>query len=264
MHIIKRELRANLKSLIIWCIIVILLIIMMVSEFSAYYNNPEMEKILSSMPKVLLEAFSITGANLTTTTGFISIASIYFYIMLGFFSVMLGSNIISKEERDKTGEYLLTLPISRTDILKSKLIASIINSIVLNIITGVAIILSMYKYNLDSKFYKFILLMQISIFILQMIYLSLGMLLASKLKRYKSSGKISATILLCTYFLSILIGMSSKIDFLKYLTPFKYFEASYLLKNEKLELVYIIISITIICTCLAFTFINYSKRDLRI
>lgn len=264
MHIIKRELRANLKSLIIWCIIVTLLIVMMVSEFSAYYNNPEMEDILSSMPKAMLEAFSITGANLTTTTGFISMASIYFYIMLGVFSVMLGSSIISKEERDKTAEYLLTLPISRVDILKSKLIASVINCIVLNVVTGTVIILSMYKYNLDSEFYKFILLVQISIFILQMIYLSLGMFLASKLKRYKSSSKISASILLFTYFLSIVISMSSKIEFLKYLTPFKYFEASYILRNGKLELVYIIISVTIICTSLVATFLIYSKRDLRI
>ena len=68
MHVIKWELKANLKSLLIWCAIFTALIFMMTSEFSAYYNNPEMADIMKMFPEAMLKAFSMDNANLTTTT----------------------------------------------------------------------------------------------------------------------------------------------------------------------------------------------------
>ncbi len=46
MNIFFRELRANLKSLLIWSGIVILFNIVGFSKFSAFYNNPELLSIL--------------------------------------------------------------------------------------------------------------------------------------------------------------------------------------------------------------------------
>ncbi len=40
MNIFFRELKANLKSLVIWCVIMILLIVVGLAKFSAYYSNP--------------------------------------------------------------------------------------------------------------------------------------------------------------------------------------------------------------------------------
>ena len=98
LHIIKWEFKTQLKSLMIWSIIFVIFLFMMTSEFSAYYNNPEMLDVMEMMPEALLKAFSMDSANLTTTTGYLSIASIYFCLMVGLYAVLLGSSIISKEE----------------------------------------------------------------------------------------------------------------------------------------------------------------------
>ncbi len=264
MNVIKRELRAHLKSLIIWSVSIFAVILMAMSEFSAYYNNPEMAAILDALPQAMLKAFSLNSANLTTLSGYISILSIYFYMMLGIHAVLLGSSILSKEERDKTAEFLYSLPVTRKKVITGKLTAAIINCIALLGITCLAVIISGLNYKPGKQFYDFLTLCVFSMFTIQMVFLSIGLLTASILKRYKRSGSISVSILLFTYIVSILTGLSDKIEFLKYITPFKYFEPLYFLTHTKPEGVYIIISISIILIGLTGTYYFYPKRDLNI
>jgi ABC-2 type transport system permease protein len=56
MNIFFRELRANLKSLIIWSVIVIVLILMAVAKFSAFAADPKTIAMLDSMPPVRMSA----------------------------------------------------------------------------------------------------------------------------------------------------------------------------------------------------------------
>ncbi|MBN1139998.1 MAG: ABC transporter permease subunit, partial [Anaerolineae bacterium] len=113
MNIFVRELKANLKSLIIWSVIVILFIVMGVSKFSAYYNNPEMLAIFDAMPPQLVKAMEFEALDLTTLNGFIGLMFTYYALLLGIAATMWGSDVISKEERDKTVEFALTLPVTR-------------------------------------------------------------------------------------------------------------------------------------------------------
>jgi len=264
MNIIKRELRAHLKSLIIWSLCMLAFIFSMMSEFSAYYNNPEMGEILNMMPEELLKAMSMEAANLTTVSGFLSIASLYFYIMLGIYAVLMGSSIISKEERDKTVEFFMTLPISRVQVISSKLIAAVILNIILNLVTLAAIILSTVQYDKIDDYTKYLTLLVLGIFIIQMIFLSVGMLLAAVVKRYKKSGSIGVSLLMVLYIASIVMSFSKDLDFIKYITPFKFFESSYILRELHFESVYVVISVIIIVGSLVGTFIVYPRRDLKI
>ncbi len=260
----KRELRAHIKSLVIWGACVSVLLLASMSEFSAHYGNPEMAAILNEMPEAMLKAFNMSAANLTTVAGYVSVIAVLIYIILGVHAVLLGSSILSKEERDKTVEFLLTLPVSRQRVIAGKWIAALANCVILLGVTGIVLIALIAKYEPDRSVYAFLGILSISTLILQLLFLSIGMLMASLLKRYKRSGSVSVSILLVTYFLSVLVGLSDKIDFLKYLTPFKYFEASYLLNEHKLEGIYLLISMCIIAVGMIGTFIFYPKRDVHI
>jgi ABC-2 type transport system permease protein len=237
---------------------------MMVSEFSAYYHNPEMAQILDAMPQKMLEALSMAGANLTTVIGFISMASVYFYLLLGIYSGLLGSSIISKEERDKTVEFFLTLPISRARVIWSKLAAAVLLSLSLNLVIAITLYSTTMKYDQGENFNKFLFLMMLGIFIIQMIFMTVGMLLAATLKRYKLSGMISMSIIFGAYVLSIITALSKNLENLKYFTPFKFFEAGTLSRELAFEPVYVIISIGIILVSVIGTFVIYPKRDVHI
>ncbi len=263
MNIITRELRSNLKSLLIWSGSLIAVIVMMLSEFSAYYNNPDMAQIMESMPKALMDAFSMSNANLTTVSGYVSITVVYVNLMLGIYAVLLGNSIIAKEERDKTAGFLMTMPVTRTKVLIGKIAAAIINCmIVLAVVIGSLYIFTL-KYNPDQEFYRFLWLITMTTGVFEAVFLSIGLFLASAVKRYKMSSGIGLGILFALYVLSVLVALSEKIDFLKYVTPFKYFEASILLQNDSIEGKYLIISFAWIVLFMFLTFKIYNNRDLR-
>lgn len=135
MNIFLREVKANLKSLLIWSVIVALFIMVGVSKFQAYYGNPEMLKILDAMPPALLAAFSMDAFNLTTVSGFYGLMFSYYALILAIAAAMWGSDIISKEERDKTVEFSLTLPVTRSRVVTAKALAALVNCILLLLVT---------------------------------------------------------------------------------------------------------------------------------
>jgi ABC-2 type transport system permease protein len=84
------------------------------------------------------------------------------------------------------------------------------------------------------------------------------------MKKHKLSGSTAVWILLGTYFLSILVGLDKDLDFLKYLTPFKYFDPALFLRESRLEITFVLLSVAIITACMAGAYASYAKRDLYI
>lgn len=265
MNIFLRELRANFKSLLIWSGIVIVFNLVGFAKFSAYYGNPEMLAILDSMPPAMLAAFGVGGAfNLTTVVGFYGIMITYFGLILGIAAAMWGSDIISKEEREKTVEFSMTLPVTRTRLITAKAAAALVNCIILLLISWGITLVSAQQYKPDSDFYNYVTISIPAYFLMQMIFLALGIFLGCAMKKHKQAGSTAVWILLGSYFLSILIGLNKDLDFLKYLTPFKYFDPAQLLHESRLEMPFVLLSVVIIAACMAAAYASYAKRDLYI
>ncbi len=264
MNIFFRELKANFKSLLIWGGVVILFVFMAFSKFSAYYGNSEMLAIFDSMPPAVLAAFNVTAFNLTTLTGFFGVMVTYFALILAIAAAMWGSDIISKEERDKTVEFSLTLPVTRGKLITAKIAAVVVKCIVLLLITWGILLVSAQKYNPDSKFYSFVSLSMFALFITQMIFMTVGVLLGCAMKQHKLAGSVAVSIILGAYFFSIISGLSKNLEFLKYFTPFLYFNPATMLHESRIELIFIWLSAGIVAVALIGAYYSYSKRDLYI
>jgi len=262
MNIFLRELKANLKSLLIWSAIIAVLIMMAVAKFSAFAGDPETLKMLDSMPQVLLDALSMRGFNLTTLSGFYGVMFIYFGLMGAIAAAMWGSDIISKEERDKTVEFSLVLPVSRSKVITAKALAALVNSIAFVLITWAVSLVMVRSYNPDPAFHAFLGLEMRAMFAIELIFLAIGLLLGCAMKQYKRAGSTAVAIILATYFMSIMSGMQEKLDFLKYFTPFKYFDAGELFRSGTMNGTYLLISAAIIVISLAAAYWIYNKRDL--
>ncbi len=264
MNIFFRELKANFKSLLIWGGIAILFISVGFSKFSAYYGNPELLAILNDMPPALLEAFKMNAFNLTTLTGFFGVMFTYFALILSISAAMWGSDIISKEERDKTVEFSLTLPVTRSKLITAKTAAAVINCIGLLLITWGITLVNAANYQPDSEFFSFLSLSMLSLFTMQMIFLAVGVFLGSALKQYKRASSIAVSLLLGTYFISIISGLNENLAFLKYFSPFNYFNPATLLNESKIELPFVWLSVGIITVSLIGAYVTYARRDLYI
>jgi ABC-2 type transport system permease protein len=264
MNIFRRELKANFRSLLIWGVIIILFSTIGFSKFSAYEGNPEMLAILDSIPPALLAAFSFNAFNLTTITGFFGIMFTYFSLILSIAAAMWGSDIIAKEERDKTVEFSLTLPVPREKLVTAKILAVMVNCIGLLLITWGITLFNATNYQPDREFYNFLSLSMLALFILQMIFLAVGILLGCAMKQHKRASSVAVSIILGTYFLSIIAGLNKDLEFLKYFSPFKYFNPAILLNESRIELLFVWISAGIIAASFVGAYVSYSRRDLYI
>ena len=264
MNIFLRELKANVKSLVIWSVIVALLIMIAVAKFSAFAGDPEILAVLDSVPEAIMDVLNMRAFNLVTLSGFYGVMFIYFGLMGAIAAAMWGSDIISKEERDKTVEFSLVLPVSRSKVITTKALAALVNCIAFVFIVWVVSIAAVQQYKPDQAFYDFLALEMQAMFVIELIFLAIGLLLGCAMKQYKRSSSTAISIILAAYFMSILSGMQQKLAFLKYFTPFKYFDAGELFRTGKIDGRYLLVSAAIIVVSVAAAYRTFNKRDLYI
>lgn len=177
---------------------------------------------------------------------------------------MLGATIIAKEERDKTAEFLFVKPVSRPRIICAKLSVAVVNIVMLNIVAGISSLYLVGTYNEGESVKTDIIIAMSAMLILQLLFLTIGSAIAAISKKTKLTVAISTGLLLMTYILSIAIDLNEKLTLLKYLTPFKYFEAQIVINGNGLERKFIILSLSIVIIFSLITFVFYRKKDLQV
>ncbi len=264
MNIYRRELRANLKSLIIWSVIVALLAWIAMIKFSAFADDPEMLAVMDAMPKQIMNALEMNAFNLTTLNGFLGVLFFYYALMGAIAAGLWGSGVIAGEERNKTIEFALTLPVSRTRFLMAKSLAALTLSLIFVLVTWAATLLAMQPYQPDGEVTAFLARLMLGMAAIEIIFLAVGLLAACALKRPKRAGAVVIAIILTAFYLSMISGLDERVDFLKYLTPFKYFDAATLLHQGGVDGVYWALSAGVILLSLAGAYVAYNRRDMAI
>jgi ABC-2 type transport system permease protein len=262
MNLYLRELKANLKPLIIWCASIMIFILIGMGKYAAMGDTGQpLNEMIANMPKSIQAIMGGGAFDLNTALGFYAIVFLYLVLMSTIQSGLLGASIILKEERDQTSDFLLTKPISRQKVITAKLLATTTNILIVNLITLIASILIIGGYSKEN-ITKEIFTLMVGMLFLQLMFMTIGMVFAASNRYKKRSGHITLAILLTTYFLSIIVDMVERLAFLRYLTPFKYFDAKTLLINGGFNLIYILITILLSGGCIYLTYCLYHKRDL--
>jgi ABC-2 type transport system permease protein len=267
MNIYIRELKAHRKSIIIWSIAMILFVIMGMQKFSTLVGgnggSDEMMKLIDSMPSFLKAMWGVSSFDLTKATGYFGVLFSYLVLMSGVHASMLGSSIIYKEERDKTVEFLMVKPVSRKTIVTSKMLASLTNIVIFNLVTFITSIFVLKGFT-NEPIFSIIILSMIAMFFIQIIFLVMGSCAALIMKKPKRAGMITLFILIGAFFLSLIIDMSDKLEILKVLTPFKYFDAKEFFMSKQLSISFIVFTLIISTILMIKSYKQYEKRDLNI
>lgn len=226
-------------------------------------STQSMNQVIESLPRIIKVILGTGSLNITTPLGYYGMLYLYLSVMLSVHAAMLGATIVSKEERDKTAEFLFSKPITRTYVMTSKLIASSIQMILLNIISFISSFLFIEPYNnetqsLGSEVFTF----TAGLLLLQFIFLSIGTSTAAINKKSKAAPSIAAGILLFCFFLSVFIDITGKLDFFRYFTPFKYVVAEEILNTGRIDTIYVILSVVIMVLMTSMTYVFYQRRDI--
>jgi ABC-2 type transport system permease protein len=264
MNIFFREMKAYRKSIIFWSIGIIFLVASGMAKYKATASNGQITELFNEMPKSLQAIMGTGELDLSKASGYFGILVLYLFLMATIHAVMLGANIIAKEERDKTAEFLFVKPASRTKVIMFKLLGALVNILIFNGITWVSSVLIVGKYSNGENVNSDIAVVMVGMFILQMLFLVIGTAIAAISKNSKKASSYATGILLVSFILSIAIDLNEKIEDLKYLTPFKYFEAKNIMYSGGFDVVFTTIAIGLIFALTIITFFSFKKRDLHL
>lgn len=265
MNIVLRELKANLKSLLIWCGAQFFVIFAGMIKYSTFKSTSvDINSIFASLPKGVKAMFGIGEIDLTKIEGYYTIFFLFFMLLAGIHAVMLGVVLIAKEERDHSADFLFAKPVTRTRVITAKLAAGLVNVVAFNLLTWGSSLYFIALYNDGNPLADKVMTMMAALIILQILFLSLGAVLGAVLRTAKLASSVATAILLGTFFISVGISIDSRIEFLKYVTPFNFFEAKSLMFGGSFHVWSFIMSAILIAACLYFTYQQFSKRDLAI
>jgi ABC-2 type transport system permease protein len=265
MNIFMREMKSHRKSLLFWSIGVILMVITGMSKYASMSSSGQsMNEMIAKMPTSIKVVFGFGSFDISKASGYYGILFLYLLLMATIHATMLGATIVAKEERDKTSEFLFVKPVSRNTIITAKLLAAFVNIVVLNLVTFISSLVIVGNYSDGEAVSGDIALTMAGMFILQLLFMVLGSALAAVKRRPKTAASLAAGVLLLTYILSIAIDLNASMEALKYVTPFKYFEAKNIMFGGGLEPLFIFLSVVVIVALTMVTYVFYQKRDLNI
>lgn len=262
MNMFLYELRASRKSTIVWTISLVSVLVLFMSLFPSFSKDvDEVNKLLEGFPEPVRKALGLEIGSLGSLLGYYSYSFTYLALAGAIQAMNLGTNILSKEVREKTADFLLTKPVTRTQIVKAKLLAAVTSLLITNLVFLGAAGLTATMVKTEAYDAKVFYMISITLFFIQLIFLAFGLLASVIIPRIKSVLAVS----LGTVFAFFLIGMlaSTGEDEVKRLfSPFKYFEANYIIEHSTYEISFLIVAISIIVVSDVTTFIIYRKKDI--
>ncbi|WP_442593681.1 ABC transporter permease subunit [Neobacillus sp. D3-1R] len=262
MNIFLYEWKAYRKSTIIWSIVLLTLVVLFMSMFPSISKDAvQYKKLLEGYPEGVRKAIGLNIDSFFSLLGFYSYSFLYITLCGAIQAMNLGVSIVSKEVREKTADFLLTKPVTRSSIITSKVMAALTALLVTNIvfIIGSSLVASQVKVEDFSK--QAFFLISLTLLFTQFIFFALGLVLSILMKKIKSVITVS----LGTVFFFFIIAMLSSTSgdgVERYLSPFKFFDTAYIIKHSSYELSFLITGIVIMIVSIFTSYLVYIKKDI--
>lgn len=262
MNMYLHELNVYKKSTIIWTISLSAIALIFLAMFPGFTSNAsDVKKLFEGYPVALRNALGLSLDSFTTLLGFYSFTFLYITLCGAIQAMNLGTSIISKEVSEKTADFLLTKPVSRIQIMTAKLLSALTSLVITDVIyfTVASIMASVITSKAFSM--KIFFLISATLFFIQLIFLAIGVIVSVMVPKIKSVLPVSLGTVFAFFFISM-FGAAVGDNNLRYITPFKYFDSAYIIKNASYETSYIILEVVLIIIAIGASYIIYSKKDI--
>ncbi len=260
----KREMKINLKSFLIWTAILIGLFLVVFLVYPSIISSENVEMIDTMMkifPEEMLKAFNMDISSIDTAFGWLKSEGFVFILLItGIYSGILGSNILLKEESDKTIEYLNSLPVTRKKIAENKIICGLFYIILMVIIVGIFNFIGLtLSGEFDKKSY---ILLSITPMFSSIVIFSICLFLSTFTHKTKKTLGISLGIVFASYFLNIISELGESTEFLKYISIFTLADIRNVIIDVAINPLMAILAIGITLIFIILTIIHYERKEL--
>lgn len=260
MTLMKHELKQGRKSLMIWTAAIGFLLAVCVFMFPEMKGEMDGVSDMFASMGSFTEAFGMDRINFGSLMGFYAVECGNILGLGGaFFAALCGVSILAKEEKEHTAEFLLTHPVSRVHIVAQKLLAVMIQIIVMNVLVCVLSIASIALIG-ETISWKELLLLHLAFLFLQIEIAGICFGISAFLRR--GGLGIGLGIAAVMYFLNLIANISDSVKFLKYITPFGYTEGADIVSNASLDTGLVLLGMLYCVIGIGVAFMKYCKKDI--
>lgn len=261
---LKRELKINFKSFIIWTSILIGLFLVVFLVYPSIVNSENikmMDEMMKIFPEEILKAFNMDISSIDSAFGWLKTEGFIFVLLItGIYSGILGSNILLKEENDKTIEYLNSVPVKRKNIVVNKILCGLLYIILMIAIIGIFNFIGLsLSGDFDRKAY---ILLSITPLFSSIVIFSVCLFLSTFTHKTKKTLGISLGIVFASYFLNIISEIGESTEFLKYISIFTLADIRNVILNVSINPLMVVLTIGITGIFMILTIIHYQKKEL--
>lgn len=260
MTLVKHELKQGKTGFAIWAGAIGFLLAVCIFLFPEMKGQmKEVSETFASMGS-FTAAFGMDRLDFGTLVGFYAIECGNVLGLGGaFYAALSGVSILSKEEKDKTAEFLLAHPVSRKKILTEKLLAVLIQIAALNALIY-AISIGCMTVVGEAIPWKEISAMHLGYFLLQLELAGICFGISAFLR--KGSVGIGLGIAALMYVLNLMANIADSVKFLKYISPFGYCDGADIVADGRLNAAMVAIGMALGAAGIVFAYWYYPKKDI--
>ncbi|MCS6962843.1 ABC transporter permease [Thermoflexus sp.] len=257
------ELRRKRNSLLIWSASIALVALLYMGLFPTFADYAAvLQETLKRLPPEYLEAFGMAGVDLSSVTGYYSFVFTFLQILLALQASNYGFGLIAVEEGQMISDFLVSKPVTRAQILTSKLLAAFTALTLTNAVAWASsfIFVEMFREGRPYDAHPMVLMLG-SIAIFQVVFLSLGLAFSLLVRRVRSVAPYGLMLSFGAYVLNAFGDLLGDVK-LELITPFRHFDPTYIVRNNAYDMPLVGLSVAMIGISLAFSYWRYIRHDI--
>ena len=209
MNILIRQLRMDRKALCLWTLGMLFLVAACVGKMSAMVgdNSAALTAMLVLLPAPLRNLFGLGTVDYSQPIGIFAVVAPYMALVAALHAAGLGVALFAREERDKTFEFLYVKGRSRSFILSAKLLAGILQLMLLNALTY-AFSALVTRLALGAAIARSLLPIMAGVLIMQLLFFAAGLLASLLTRSMQFAGAIASAGVLYLFLADMLIYLT--------------------------------------------------------
>lgn len=262
MTVFRFEFKQSIRSTITWCFGLSMIVLIFMFFYPVYANDIDiMKPIFEQIPEVMLRSLGVNIETLFTALGFYTFILLYIQLITSIQAIMLGLGIVGKEVRLKMSDFILTKPITRASILIQKSWAVFahlgITWIYLTLISfGMLMVVKTEALNWTA-----FALFSLSTLLLQILFAGLGIVIAVLIRKLKSVVGVAMSVVFSLFVMNLMQAILEE-PWLRYLSPFQWFDKTYIFNNSSYEWPMVGMWALVTIVSLAGAYVVFTRKDI--
>jgi ABC-2 type transport system permease protein len=221
----RMEFRRNLRSLVIWSVVISLLVFFTMSFFRTVLQyQQQIAGMVQMIPAAAIKMRGFGNINdMFSVMGFYTANNMMYMMLLGsIYAIVLSSNILLKEEYGKTAEFLMSRPVTRSEIYVSKLGLACWNIFLLNLLVALVSLVSILIFKTGKFTLWPFFVLTVYTLLLNLLFGSMGIFISVLMKRARPVTFFTVGLVLVFYFIFSISRMTGVNGSFGYISPFKW------------------------------------------